>query len=197
MSSPTEKIPFFKEPPDWKVDMDLETESSRWYAIRTRSRAEKIVRDQLKGRAIEPFLPLATRISHWKDRKKAIEWALFPGYCFARFCHDQKRAVLHTPGVVEIVGSGNIPEAIPEEEIVALQQVVDRTHDYDSCSYLEEGMPVLVTRGLFAGIQGRLVRKADRCHLVLSIHLLHQSMAVHIDAHDVIPVHTACAAIPL
>ena len=34
---------------------------------------------------IEVFLPTVTRWSRWKDRKKKIDWPLFPGYCFARF----------------------------------------------------------------------------------------------------------------
>ena len=37
------------------------------------------------GRTIDAFLPTITRWSRWKDRKKKIDWPLFPGYCFARF----------------------------------------------------------------------------------------------------------------
>ena len=35
--------------------------------------------------SIDAFLPTITRWSRWKDRKKKIDWPLFPGYCFARF----------------------------------------------------------------------------------------------------------------
>ncbi|MBI2159322.1 MAG: hypothetical protein HYU25_02840, partial [Candidatus Rokubacteria bacterium] len=57
----------------------------RWYVLRTRSRHEKVVRDQLVERNIEAFLPLYERWSRWKDRRKKIAFPLFPGYCFARF----------------------------------------------------------------------------------------------------------------
>ena len=56
-----------------------------WFAIWTRARAEKVVADQLHRKKIEAFLPTVTRWSRWKDRKKKIDWPLFPGYCFARF----------------------------------------------------------------------------------------------------------------
>ena len=57
----------------------------QWYAIRTRSRHEKLVRDRLVGFGVEQFLPTVVRLSQWKDRKKEVERPLFSGYCFARF----------------------------------------------------------------------------------------------------------------
>ena len=52
----------------------------RWYALWTRSRHEQVVREQLEQKHIESFLPTVTRWSRWKDRKKKIDWPLFPGY---------------------------------------------------------------------------------------------------------------------
>ena len=45
--------------------------TSEWFAIWTRSRHEKMVRDQLAQRQVEVFLPTITKWSRWKDRKKA------------------------------------------------------------------------------------------------------------------------------
>ena len=53
--------------------------------IWTRSRHESVVREQLETKGYEAFLPTIPRWSRWKDRKKKIDWPLFPGYCFARF----------------------------------------------------------------------------------------------------------------
>ena len=64
-----------------------------WYAIWTRSRHEQMVREQLERKGYEAFLPTIPRWSRWKDRKKKIDWPLFPGYCFARF--DTQRASAH------------------------------------------------------------------------------------------------------
>jgi hypothetical protein len=40
------------------------------------------------------FLPTVTRWSRWKDRKKKIDWPLFPGYCFARFNARERLPIL-------------------------------------------------------------------------------------------------------
>ena len=60
-------------------------EETRWYACRTRARAEKKV-DELLGRAgFETHLPLVVRERQWADRRKLVAFPLFPGYTFARF----------------------------------------------------------------------------------------------------------------
>ena len=53
--------------------------SPAWYAIWTRSRHEQVVREQLEKKGFEAFLPTIARWSRWKDRKKKIDWPLFPG----------------------------------------------------------------------------------------------------------------------
>jgi len=98
-----------------------QTNPLRWYALRTKSRHEKLVRDRLEKQGIEPLLPTVKRLSQWKDRKKEIEVPLFSGYCFVRFGSQQKLPVLKTIGVVEVVGGGTKPEPIPDEEIAALR----------------------------------------------------------------------------
>ena len=59
--------------------------------------------------------------------------------------------------------------------------------------YLREGQHVRITRGPLAGVEGLLVHvKPNKGLLVLSVDLLHQSVAVEVDCTDVIPV-SACS----
>ncbi|NJN69465.1 MAG: hypothetical protein HC801_03675 [Nitrospira sp.] len=118
-----------------------------WYALRTKSRHEKLVRDQLDKQGIEPLLPTVKRLSQWKDRKKEIEIPLFSGYCFVRFSQQEKAPVQKVTGVVGIVGSGSRPEPIPEQEIEALRRLMTGVLPYDPHPYLHEGMQVEVVRG--------------------------------------------------
>ena len=78
-------------------------QGTAWYAIWTRSRHEQVVREQLERKGIEAFLPTITKWSRWKDRKKQIDWPLFPGYCFVRFNGADRLPVLKCSGVVNIV----------------------------------------------------------------------------------------------
>ena len=160
----------------------------RWYALRTKSRHEKLVRDQLDKQGIEPLLPTVKRLSQWKDRKKEIEIPLFSGYCFVRFSRLEKTPVKKIVGVVEIVGSGNRPEPIPEQEIDALRLLMTSVLPYDPHPYLHEGMQVEVVRGPLQGAHGILLRKEKRHRLVIGVRLIQQAAAVEIDVKDVLAV---------
>lgn len=159
-----------------------------WYAIRTRSRHEKQVRDRFVALGIEQLLPTVRRLNQWKDRKKEIESPLFPGYCFGRFSWQDRLSVLKVAGVVDIIGSAGRPESIPEQEIEAIKVLVMSTLRYDAHPYLREGMAVEVIRGPLEGVRGVLIRKDKRHRLVISVHLIQQAAAVEIDASDVVPV---------
>ncbi len=159
-----------------------------WYAIRTRSRHEKMVNEQLVSRGVEAFLPLADRRRRWKDRWKNVSFPLFPGYCFARFPHQDRLAVLTAFGVVQILGINGEATPIPDHEIEAVRQLVTSTLPFDPHPYLKEGMEVEVVLGPLAGIRGVLVRKGDRARLVVAIHLIQQAASVELDAADVQPV---------
>ena len=159
-----------------------------WYALRTRSRHEKLVSDQLAQQGIEPLLPTVKRLNQWKDRKKEVEVPLFSGYCFVRFTSDQKLPVLKTVGVVDIVGGGQRPEPIPDEEITAIQTLIASVLPYDPHPYLQEGMKVEVIRGPLQGLHGILLRKEKRHRLVIGVRLIQQAAAVGIDTADVVPI---------
>jgi transcription antitermination factor NusG len=160
----------------------------RWFALKTRSRHEKLVRDRLASHGIEPLLPTITRLNQWKDRRKEVVVPLFSGYCFARFAWPDRLAVQTTSGVVEIVGGGERPESIPDEEIEAIRQLMASTLRYDASPYLREGMMVEVTKGPLQGVRGLLVRKGKRHRLVIAVHLIQQAASVEMYDSDVVPV---------
>src|ERR1700730_10579900 len=71
----------------------LPVHESRWFAVRTRSRHEKIVANQLQSRGITAFLPLVTQVHRWSDRKKTVEMPLFPGYTFVQIVPSSEQYV--------------------------------------------------------------------------------------------------------
>lgn len=159
---------------------------AQWYALRTKSRHEKLVRDQLEKQGIEPLLPTVKRLSQWKDRKKEIEVPLFSGYCFVKFSLENRLPVQKVSGVVEVVGSGSRPEPIPEEEIAAIKTLMESVLPFDPHPYLHEGMMVEVVRGPLQGVHGVLLRKDKRHRLVIGVRLILQAAAVEIDVQDVV-----------
>ena len=157
-----------------------------WFALWTRSRHEQVVCEQLVQKRIEVFLPTVTRWSRWKDRKKKVDWPLFPGYCFARFNPRERLPVLKCAGVVNIISSeGGEPAPIPATEIEGIRQLVESDLAFDPCPMIHEGMMVEVIHGPLRGVIGRLLRKNDRARLVLSVDLIGQAVSVEVDAADV------------
>ena len=156
-----------------------------WYAVRTRSRHEQVVREQLERKGLEAFLPTVTRWSRWKDRKKKIDWPLFPGYCFARFQSDGRLPVLKCSGVVSIVSFDGEIVSIPEHEIEGIRRLVESDLQFDPCPLIHEGMMVEVIHGPLKGVIGRLVRKGAHARLMLSVDLIGQAVSVEVDAADV------------
>ncbi len=168
----------------------------RWFALQTHSRQEKIVRAELTKRDIERFLPTIQRVSQWKDRKKRIEFPLFPGYCFARFSLKGRLSVLQAPGVVRIVGALR-PEPIPDSEIDSLRIIMEQRIGYETHPYFREGALVEVTAGPLAGVQGILLRHARPYRLVLRITLIQRALSVEVDADSVAPVYPGTESRPL
>lgn len=168
--------------------MTLPPADPAWFAIWTRSRHEQTVREQLVAKEVETFLPTIARWSRWKDRKKKIDWPLFPGYCFARFDPAESLRILKCTGVVSIVSVEGRPAPIPTWELDGIRQLVESTLQYDPCPLVKEGQRVRVVSGPLAGVIGRLMRKDHaRARLCLSVDLIGQAVSVEVDAADVRP----------
>lgn len=168
--------------------IDLASDA-RWYAVWTRSRHESVVREQLSRKAIEAFLPTVGRWRQWHDRRKKVQWPLFPGYCFARFNAANPLPVLKCAGVVRIVSFNGQPTPMTDVEVENLQRLVQHNLPYDSCPLLHEGSRVEVIGGPLRGVIGRLLRKeATRATLVLDVELIGQAVRVEVSARDVVLV---------
>jgi transcription antitermination factor NusG len=141
----------------------------------------------LGERGVESFLPLWERWSRWKDRKKKVQFPLFPGYGFVHLELSARLTVLRTPGVVGFVTVAHGPAPVPAVEIEAIRTLVCGPLHYDPHPFLTEGMEVEVMRGPLAGVRGHLLRKDRSARLVISITLIRQAVGVEIDAADVTP----------
>lgn len=160
----------------------------QWYAIHVRSRHEFKVQERLTKSGIETFLPVVAILSRWKDRKKLVNFPLFPGYLFVYIDadHQSRLTVLKVKGVVRFLGHmpGEV-EPVPEELINSLKKVVENKTPLDPYPYLTEGQKVRIKRGPLAGIEGILVEKIGHHILVLSVDVLQQGAALKVEATEV------------
>ena len=159
-----------------------------WYAVYVRSRHEFHVFERLSMANIDIFLPTVERLSKWKDRKKMVNFPLFPGYLFVHInkSYNNMLTVLKTNGVVRFLGiSPREPEPIPDEQIISLKRVIESKELLDPYPYLKEGQRVRIKRGSLAGLEGLLVEKTGQHSLVISVDILQRGVSLKIDAAEV------------
>jgi transcription antitermination factor NusG len=159
-----------------------------WYALYTCPRHEKCVAQQVEQRSIACFLPMYRSVRRWKDRRKELELALFPGYVFVRLALQDRLRVLQLPGAVHLVSFNGQPAVLPEAEIEGLRQRLARGGSLEPHPYLRVGRRVRVCGGPMLGLEGIIVRRKDRCRVVFSLDLLMRSAAVEVDECDVEPI---------
>ena len=153
-----------------------------WFALQVNSRKENWIFAHLVGQGYECFLPKYKSVRQWSDRRKEIESPLFPGYLFCRFNPLERLPILKTPGVMEIVGCNRKPIPINEQEIQAIQRMMESSLVRQPWPYLEIGERVRIQSGALRGLVGILVALKGNNRLVLSVTLLKRSVAVEIDA---------------
>jgi transcription antitermination factor NusG len=168
-------------------DLPSAISSKRWYAVHTRSRHEKVVAAQLRGRGVDIFLPLVNEIHRWSDRRKRVQVPLFPGYAFIHACESAETvmAVTQVESVVGIVGAPPNGTAIPDEQIEAVQRLLSRNIPCVNYPFLKAGQRVRIRGGVLEGVEGTLVSLQGTTSLVISIELIQRSLAVRLEGYDV------------
>jgi len=175
-----------------QTSTDMPPAGPRWHALWTHGHCELLVFDQLVAKGFDAFLP---RIRTWSRRGKKrhlITEPMFPGYLFLRHAIDRHAHVeiLKTRGLARVLGERWDRLAIvADDDIDAIQRVLDTDLPVFPHAYLREGQRVRITDGPLADLTGILIqRKPTRGHLVISVELLRRSVAVEVDCTQVEPI---------
>jgi transcription antitermination factor NusG len=165
---------------------------SRWYAVWTRSRQEKVAAEMLARLGVRHYLPLKSELRQWSDRKQLVEVPLFSGYLFVCMnpLKDSRLTVLNVHGIAAFVGNQSGPLPIPHKEIEDIQAVLASGVNCSVQPSFKEGDRVRVVRGALVGVEGTLVRANSESRLLISIDMIRQSLAVSISPGDVERVGT-------
>ena len=165
-----------------------------WFAVQTRLRYEQFAAEHLRSKGYDSFLPVYTCRRRWSDRIKKIDQPLFPGYLFCRFDLQNRLPILVTPGVIQIVGSGKSPIPVDDEEIAAIQAIVQSGLPREPWPFLQLGQKIRIASGPLEGYEGILLNVKGNHRLVLSVSLLKRSVAVEVDSEWVSPISSTPSA---
>jgi transcription antitermination factor NusG len=163
-------------------------ETEPWFALQVIPRHEAKVGSILAWKGHQYLLPTSRVRRQWSDRVKAIEQPVFPGYIF---CTSQRSLLMglirSTPGIIRVVSFGGKPHPVSEEEIQAMQRIVQADREICSFPYLAAGQKVKIIAGPLAGITGIITKLRNRDRLVISVDAIMRSLAVEVDRTEIAP----------
>ena len=162
-----------------------------WYAGYTASRHEKRVAEHFAQRGVEHFLPLYETIHRWNNGRHRVQLPLFPGYVFVHIALRDRMRVIEVPGFVRLVGFNSLPCPLPEVDINRVKEALNKGVVAEPYPYLTVGTRVGVRNGPLQGMTGILLRRQNKCRVVISVDLIMRSMAVEVEAADVVPIGTS------
>lgn len=129
-----------------------------WYALYTKSRAEKKVLEQLTQMGITAYLPLKKTLRQWSDRKKWIEVPVINSYIFVNIRPLDYRRVFEARGIVAYVSNKGKAAPIPDLEMEAMRRTIDNQLEFNiETKQLKKGQTITVTSGPLKGIKGEVL----------------------------------------
>jgi transcription termination/antitermination protein NusG len=180
---------------DRSPDLGVES-AAAWYAIWTRSHCERLVAQQLMAKGFTPFLPEMAVRPRKPDAASIVQRPMFPGYLFLKHSMEKRSyiEILKARGVVRILEGGwHRLTPIADEEMHAIERVIESGATVQSHPYFNQGDRVRVVEGPLAGLEGVFVRdKKNRGRLVVSVKLLQTSVAIEVDGDLVMSCDKAC-----
>ena len=169
------------------LPLELTTENLSWYAVHIKARHEKRVAAQFEEKNVCTFLPLLRETRQWSDRRTKVEVPMFSCYAFVRMIQtaEERLKVLRTPGVLGFVGCERQGTPIPDQEIESLQTAISENIPCYPHHFINVGRRVRICGGSLDGVEGILVRQGTDQSLVVSVELLHRSVAVRVEGYDI------------
>ena len=162
------------------------TLDKQWYALYTKSRAEKKVYDQLQKMGIEVYLPLKRELKQWSDRKKWVESPIINSYIFIKILPAEYKTVFDAKGVVSYVSYKGKAVTIPDNEMEAMRRTVENRMNFSvESSSIQKGQMVTVSSGPLKGVTGEVTEVQGHKKLYLRISNIGYTLVVNLENDSV------------
>jgi len=156
---------------------------SPWHVLHVLSNHERRVVQHLVSRNVEHYLPLFTERVKWTDRSVVTERPLFTGYVFAHLLPENRVSVISTPGVLRALG--NDPrEMVAAEELDKIRDGLSTGLLLRPHAQVEEGTPVRVRDGVFAGAEGVVAELRCRSKVIITLSAVNQCFSLEVELGD-------------
>ncbi len=150
-----------------------------WYAVQVYLGREASCESLLRWKMYEVFLPRCFQAERRSTR--AGGRLLFPGYLFCKLTDQTNGLILTTPGCVRVLGAAGKPAAVSDDELDRIRKITETPAPSKPYRYLPAGCTVQIENGPLVGLSGILLSEPTKRRLVVSISLLHRSVAVELN----------------
>lgn len=157
----------------------LESDSSEWWVLHTRPRAEKSLARHFVARNLSFFLPLYQH--QWRNRGRLFRayMPLFASYIFLRGDAESRRSALETNQVVR---------AIPVSDTEQLRGDLGRVYRMMQAGMLlapeeqlQPGAAVEIVAGPLTGLEGKIIQRGKQMRFFVEVRLLQRGVSVEIE----------------
>ena len=154
-----------------------------WYAVYTKSRAEKKIYEELCDSSYEAYLPLVKILKQWSDRKKWVQEPLIRSYVFVKASEKEYYDILNINGIVKYVTFEGKAAPIPEYQIDALRASIDNKLDISvTTDRYKKGEIINIAHGPMKGHKGEIVEISGKKHFLIRIENIGYSLVVKLPA---------------
>ena len=165
----------------------LESSQKRWLAIRTRSKAEKVVLKQLQTKEIEAYLPLLHLVRRYTRKVRTVMLPLIPGYLFVHVAKEQFVKTIETEHVLGFVKFANELATVSEAEIELLRRITGVQSEVEIVPMeYEVGEEVEIASGNLAGMVGILVVVKQKNKVLIELKSINLGLLLEVDINNLL-----------
>ena len=163
----------------------LDTEVSKWFAVYTRFKREKLVKKMLDQKQIECYLPLRKEIRNWSKKRRTMELPLISCYIFVKITKSEYVPVLETEHVLNFVKFSKDLIAIPENEIQFIKNMLQDEIDFElmPVDKFQKGDNIIIAGGSLAGTKGQLVDFEGKKRVLITLDYIQHTFKLSVEKH--------------
>ena len=163
----------------------LDTEVSKWFAVYTHYKREKLVKKMLDQKGIECYLPIRKEVRNWSKKRRTMELPLISCYIFVKITKAEYVPVLETEYVLNFVKFAKDLIAIPENEIQLVRSILQDQADFEivPTDKFEKGDKIVIVGGSLAGTKGQLIDFDGKKRVLVTLDYIQHTFRLSVEKH--------------
>ena len=159
----------------------MKEQEGKWYAVFTKYKCEKYVRDQLRAKEVEVYVPLIKETKRYKTKIRKVEKPLISSYVFVKIELKNYVKVLEVQYVKGFLKIAKEMIAIPDREIEMMKRVVGEKIEKVTNKVMSIGQKVEILSGSMTGMKGILVEVKGKKNFVVSLETIGFEINIQVD----------------